>query len=102
MFAPAFSTSPMRIKDKATVPAPTDEDLAPVRGTDLGALDAVTAGITIQDERGRLVYGNQAAAELVGMPSVEALLRATPGELVARFEVLDADGRPLPPGELPG
>jgi PAS domain S-box-containing protein len=66
------------------------------------ALDAVAAGITVQDARGRLVYGNQAAAELIGIPSVEALLRATPGELMARFEVLDSEGRPLPASELPG
>jgi PAS domain S-box-containing protein len=68
----------------------------------LATLDAVAAGITVQDASGRLVYANHAAASLIGVPGVDALLRANPGELMAAFEVLDEQGRPLPAAELPG
>jgi PAS domain S-box-containing protein len=65
-------------------------------------LRGVTEAITVQDEKGRLVYANDAAAEMVGFPSAEALLAASPEERMAGFEVLDDDGRPLPIEKLPG
>ncbi|HXF73544.1 MAG TPA: SpoIIE family protein phosphatase [Actinomycetota bacterium] len=59
-------------------------------------------GVTVQDRDGRLVYANAAAARLSGFPSPEALLSVPPGEIVARFEVLDEEGRPFDPDRLPG
>jgi serine phosphatase RsbU (regulator of sigma subunit)/PAS domain-containing protein len=70
---------------------------------ELGAtLNAVSEGITVQAPDGTLYLANAAAADMVGFDSVEALLAAQPAEIVARFQLLDADGSPLRPGRLPG
>ena len=58
-------------------------------------------GITMQDHTGKLVYANQAAAKIVGFPSASALLAADPATLMARFELFDVDGAPLPLERLP-
>ncbi|HXF71231.1 MAG TPA: GAF domain-containing protein [Actinomycetota bacterium] len=69
-------------------------------------LDVMTQGladgITVQDRDGRLVYANVVAARMAGLPSPGALLATPTPELLARFEVLDEDGRPLDPDRLPG
>lgn len=58
--------------------------------------------ITVQAPDGSLIFANEAAAELLGYPSPEALLAASRSELMARFELLDAEGLPLAPAALPG
>jgi serine phosphatase RsbU (regulator of sigma subunit)/PAS domain-containing protein len=69
-------------------------------------LEAILAGIadavTVQDARGRLVYANDAAVQLLGYPDRAALLAAAPGEVAARFDMLDEDGRPIDLDRLPG
>lgn len=65
-------------------------------------LDAVAAGVTVQDSQGRLVYANRAAAALNGWDSPDQMLAASPAELLARFELMDEAGRPLPLDRLPG
>lgn len=65
-------------------------------------LDGVTDGITVQDESGRLLFANSAAARLVGLASAEEMLTTTPGAIVERFEILDEEGRPFPVDRLPG
>jgi PAS domain S-box-containing protein len=65
-------------------------------------LGAVAEGITVQDVAGRLVYANDAAARMSGYPDAEALLAASTGEILSRFELLTEDGRPFPPEHLPG
>lgn len=65
-------------------------------------LQGVTDGITAQDPTGRLVYANEAAAGIIGYPSVRALMEASVPEMMRRFEVLDESGRPFPPERLPG
>ena len=67
-----------------------------------GILGAMAEAVTVQDSRGDIVYANQQAAVLLGLPDVEAVLTAKPGELVGRFEIHHPDGRPVPPEELPG
>jgi PAS domain S-box-containing protein len=59
-------------------------------------------GITIQDESGRLVYANDAAARLSGYPDAGAFLAASVEDIVGRFEILTEDGAPFPPSDLPG
>jgi PAS domain S-box-containing protein len=59
-------------------------------------------GITIQDERGRVVYANDAAARLSGYPDAEAFVAAPVEEIVGRFEIRDEDGEPFPTARLPG
>lgn len=67
-----------------------------------GVLAAVDDGITVQDGQGRLIYANGPAAQLIGYASADALLAATPEEIMQRFEVFSPDGSPFPPSELPG
>ncbi len=63
-----------------------------------GVADAVTA----QAPDGRLLFANQAAVELLGYESSEALLSAPRTEIMSRFEMLDEGGRPFPMDQLPG
>ena len=59
-------------------------------------------GITIQDESGRVVYANDAAARLSGYADAAGFLAAPIEEIIGRFEILDEDGAPFPPADLPG
>jgi PAS domain S-box-containing protein len=61
----------------------------------------VSEGITVQDANGHLLFANDAAARLTGVASGEEMLRASAGDLVDRFELVDADGAPFPPERLP-
>ena len=56
----------------------------------------------MHDERGKTVYANQAAVELLGCETVEEVLAAEPGELAARFTITHEDGSPVPLEDLPG
>ncbi len=58
--------------------------------------------ITVQTPAGGLLFANEAAAQLLGFESPADLVRAPLAELIGRFELLDADGQPLPLSELPG
>jgi PAS domain S-box-containing protein len=62
----------------------------------------VAEAISVQAPGGQLVYANDAAAKMVGYPSADALLAASPDERLAAFEVLDEDGEPLALDRLPG
>ena len=50
--------------------------------------------MTVLDADLRLVYANQAAAELCGWATPEEMLAATASETLARFELLDETGNP--------
>jgi PAS domain S-box-containing protein len=65
-------------------------------------LRGVADGITAQDPSGRIIYANETAARLVGFASARDLVEAAPGEVIARFELLDAEDDPLPLERLPG
>ena len=66
------------------------------------ALGNLADAVTVQDERGGLIYANHAAAELLGCASAEELLATPPQDLVGRFESFTEDGRPLDVERLPG
>jgi PAS domain S-box-containing protein len=59
-------------------------------------------GITIQDESGRVVYANDAAAHLSGYPDAASFLAAPLSEVVGHFEIRTEDGGPFPLDDLPG
>jgi PAS domain S-box-containing protein len=59
-------------------------------------------GITIQDANGALIYANDSAGRMAGFSSGLEMQRASPEEIVARFEMLDEDGIPFPIEQLPG
>jgi PAS domain S-box-containing protein len=63
-----------------------------------GVADAVTA----QAPDGRLLFANQAAVDLLGFKSRDALLSAPVTEIMDRFEILDEHGAPLALERLPG
>ncbi|HET9213570.1 MAG TPA: ATP-binding protein [Gaiellaceae bacterium] len=65
-------------------------------------LERIGDGVTVQDRSGRLVYANDAAAQLIGFASSEDLLRTPVEEVLARFELLDEERRPFPFDRLPG
>jgi PAS domain S-box-containing protein len=63
-----------------------------------GVADAVTA----QAADGRLLFVNEAAVELLGFDSREALLAAPLSAILDRFDILDESGQPFPVERLPG
>jgi PAS domain S-box-containing protein len=69
-------------------------------------LEAILAGVadavTAQAPDGRLLFANQAAVDLLGFESSEALLSAPLSEIMGRFDVLDEEGGPFALEQLPG
>ncbi len=64
-------------------------------------LEGVADGITVQDLTGRVVFANSAAAKICGFQTGAELMGTPPEEVVARFELFDAEDRPFPPESLP-
>jgi len=64
-------------------------------------LAGIEDGITLQDRSGRLIFANASAARSIGFESPEALLAATPEEIVSRFRMFDEAGEPLALDRLP-
>jgi PAS domain S-box-containing protein len=58
--------------------------------------------ITVVDMSGELRYANKAAATAMGFADPAEAVRLPRKQLMARFELLDAEGRPLPEDALPG
>jgi PAS domain S-box-containing protein len=65
-------------------------------------LEGVADGITVQDRQGNLVYANETAAHLIGYNSAAELLSVPIREIMRKFELLDEEGSPYPPENLPG
>lgn len=62
----------------------------------------ISDGITIQNQTGLVLFANDAAARLCGLPSGKAFL-TTPGkEIINKYRLLDEYGKELPVQELPG
>ncbi|HMI85493.1 MAG TPA: PAS domain S-box protein [Polyangiaceae bacterium] len=64
-------------------------------------LQGVADGITVQERSGRVVFANNAAARICGFESVDELIKTSPADVFARFEILDEHHRPLQPQETP-
>jgi len=65
-------------------------------------LESVAEGVTVQDRDGRLVFANDTAARQLGFASARELLAAQQSQILGAYEILDEQGAPLPPEELPG
>jgi PAS domain S-box-containing protein len=65
-------------------------------------LHSVADGITVQDAEGRLVYANDAAAQMTGFASADELLAAPISEVLGKYELMDERKQPLPMSDLPG
>ncbi len=91
---PVETGSPSAARPTPTKPAPPI-DLEVV-------LAGVTAGISVQDASGRLIYVNALAARMAGFDSPGAMLAASPEDLIARLALVDENGRPFHLADLPG
>jgi PAS domain S-box-containing protein len=80
----------------------SEEELRGSRDQLEAIFQGVSEGITVQDVTGRIIYANEAAAQMIGYPSVEVLLGTPVQEIMKNFVVLSEDGSPLPLEELPG
>jgi PAS domain S-box-containing protein len=63
-------------------------------------LSGVSDGITMLDAAGVVVYANEAALELIGLPLEEMLVRP-PGSILGDFDMVDERGRPLQVRDVP-
>jgi PAS domain S-box-containing protein len=64
-------------------------------------LEGIADGITVLNPSGQLIYGNDAAARLIGYSDAQALQAASVEDTLRRFEIFDESGRPLAAEELP-
>src|SRR5215213_26623 len=78
------------------------EELRASRDQLEAVLRGVAEGITAQDPTGKVIYANEAAARLTGFSSVQEVMRSSPAEILARYEMLDEEGNPFPLDRLPG
>ncbi len=82
--------------------------LAAARGGDLlvdelrAVLDGVADAITVQTPDQRLVYANEAATRLYGLPRAGELAGFSTERYLRGFDVTTEDGGPLEPARLPG
>lgn len=79
------------------------QDVHALSPNDLTAtLNALSDAITVQGPDGSLLWANEAAARQLGYESPRDLIAAPLNELMQRFILLDANGEPFPPANLPG
>jgi PAS domain S-box-containing protein len=95
-----------RARERATSLAENNQalasDLAATQARLDGILGSLGEAVTVHDERGKTVYANQAAAELLGRASVEEVLTAEPGDLAQNFSMTHEDGSAVALDDLPG
>jgi PAS domain S-box-containing protein len=95
-----------RARERATALADSNEalalDLDATQARLDGILGSLGEAVTVHDERGKTVYANAAAAELLGCDSVEQILDAEPGELASNFTITHEDGSTVGLDDLPG
>ena len=65
-------------------------------------LASIDAAVTVRDQTGRMVYANQAAADLLKLPDPAAVLAHAPGGLMRRFDVYTEDGDPVDLTDMSG
>ena len=65
-------------------------------------LATIDAAIMARDVHGRLVYANQAAADLLKVADPQAIHAASSTELMERFDVYTEEGDPVALDDLPG
>ncbi len=58
--------------------------------------------VTISDASGHIVYANDAAVELLRVDSIDDLVGAEPGDIMARYDVFDESGGTVGFADLPG
>ena len=79
-----------------------EADLRHSRDQLAAILTGVADGIVVQDRRGRAVFANPAALNLLGYENLAQLQALSLTQIAKRFDVRDEQGRPLPVWRLPG
>jgi PAS domain S-box-containing protein len=64
-------------------------------------LASLAEAITVEDEQGRTVFANQAAADLLQLRNPQELTNAQPGSIIRRFLILDEQARELRREDMP-
>jgi PAS domain S-box-containing protein len=64
-------------------------------------LESVGAAITVRGGDGRMLYANQAAADLLGVSDRDAILREAPGGIMELFDIYTEAGRRMSLEDLP-
>ena len=64
--------------------------------------DSISDAIAIQEHSGQLLYANQVAAELLGVPDPETLLSMVGSDVMERYLLYDEHGKHFPIECLPG
>jgi len=78
------------------------EELADTERQMQSILATADAGVMVRDTAGRLVFANQAAADLLKLPDAAAVRAAGSAELMALFDVYTEEGDPVALADLPG
>lgn len=65
-------------------------------------LNTIDAAITVRAVDGRMVYANQAAADLLRLPDAETVKAHPPGKIMDLFDVYNEAGDPIDLAQLPG
>lgn len=63
-------------------------------------LQGVADGIIVYDRESRIVYANEAAAQMTGYASIRDMQQAQPLEPTRKFEITDEQGQPFPMTQL--
>ena len=66
------------------------------------ALGDLSDAVTVTNADGHTVYANAVALELLGFAAEEELYASEPEDVMARFEITDEHGAPVPLDALPG
>jgi PAS domain S-box-containing protein len=85
---------------RATEPPPAGE-LTATREQLERMLANLTEAVTVTDGERRMRYANQAAADVLGYPTPEALIAQPLGAVAAQWEATHEDGRPVTPEDVP-
>ncbi|GAC1349305.1 MAG: hypothetical protein NVSMB27_21180 [Ktedonobacteraceae bacterium] len=64
-------------------------------------LQGVADGIIVYDTSDQVIYTNEAAAQLTGHASVQALMKTATTDLLDRYELIDEQGLPFPHSHIP-
>jgi len=64
-------------------------------------LQGVADGIFVYAPDSRLLYANEAAAQMTGSASVQEMLATPPLGIIGRYEIIDEQGQPFPHTQLP-
>jgi len=64
-------------------------------------LQGISDGVTAQDKDGKVIFANDAAAQMIGFASAQEMLATPIGKIRARYEIFDEEAKPLAYEKLP-